>query len=57
MHAVILKVKPGMPPGHFPINPYNYATVTHDGQRKELYICCHVRKVDPNEGQSLEDAN
>ena len=51
MHAVILKVKTGTPIGMVPVNPFNGSLTADDGQRKQLYICCHVRKVEPTDGE------
>ena len=55
MHAVILKLKPGSTLGLVPTNPFNGNTTGDDGNRKNLYICCHVRKVEPNEIELTDD--
>lgn len=47
MHAVILKLKPGNPPGLVPENPFN-----KEKTNKSLYICCHVRRVEADENLS-----
>lgn len=51
MHAVILKLKPGQQPGVVPQNPFNL----EKGERKNLYICCHIRRVELTEGQQDND--
>lgn len=48
MHAVILKLRPGQTPGMVPQNPFNGEKT----DRKPLYICCHVRKVEPNDEEA-----
>lgn len=55
MHAVILKQKPGTPPGIVPPNPFNGLVGAEDGSKKYLYICCHVRRVELNELDLSED--
>lgn len=47
MHAVILKLKPGQQPGMVPNNPFNGEV----NNRKPLFVCCHVRRVEQNENQ------
>jgi hypothetical protein len=47
MHAVILKLKPGQQPGMVPNNPFNGEI----NNRKPLFVCCHVRRVEQNENQ------
>lgn len=55
MHAVILKIKPGTPVGIVPQNPFNGQMTAEDGKHKLLYICCHVRKVEPTDGEVSDD--
>ena len=49
MHAVILKLRPGQPVGMTPHNPFN---MEKNERKLPLYICCHVRRVEPNDGES-----
>ena len=51
MHAVILKLKPGQAQGLVPANPFN----GEKSERRPLYICCHVRKVEPNDEEKDDD--
>ena len=51
MHAVILKLSPGQAHGFVPQNPFN----GEKPDRKPLYICCHVRKVEPNDAEGEDD--
>ncbi len=51
MHAVILKLKPGQTQGVVPANPFN----GEKSERRPLYICCHVRKVEPNDEEREDD--
>jgi hypothetical protein len=51
MHAVILKLKPGQTHGVVPSNPFN----GEKSERRPLYICCHVRKVEPNDAEGEDD--
>lgn len=51
MHAVILKLKPGQTQGVVPANPFN----GEKSERRPLYICCHVRKVEPNDEERDDD--
>jgi hypothetical protein len=51
MHAVILKLKPGQTLGVVPANPFN----GDKSDRRPLYICCHVRKVEPNDEERDSD--
>jgi hypothetical protein len=53
MHAVILKLKPGQTPGVVPNNPFNQ----EKGDKKPLYICCHVRKVEPNDNEDSSNGS
>ena len=55
MHAVILKLKAGQPAGLVPTNPFNGQTPGENGTEKKLYICCHVRKVEPTEVIELSE--
>lgn len=47
MHAVILKLKPGQTPGFVPANPFTQ----EKGEKRNLYICCHVRRVEPSDAE------
>lgn len=51
MHAVILKLKPGQTPGYVPTNPFTQ----EKGDKKKLYICCHVRRVESDRESSSDD--
>lgn len=51
MHAVILKLKQGQAHGFVPQNPFNGERF----DRKPLFICCHVRKVEASDGQGDDE--
>lgn len=51
MHAVILKLRPGQTLGMVPANPFN----GEKSDRRPLYICCHVRKVEPNDDEKEDE--
>ena len=51
MHAVILKLRPGQAHGFVPQNPFN----GEKSDRRPLYICCHVRKVEPSDAEGEDD--
>jgi len=38
-----------------PTNPFNGQTPGENGTEKKLYICCHVRKVEPTEVIELSE--